>query len=175
VTRIVAIDFETADYGADSACALGMAEIIDGRVAETAAFLIRPPRRTFTFTYIHGLTWSDVKDEATFRERIPDIEDFISGANYLVAHYAPFDRNVLGACYARSRRRRPRIPFLCTVRIARAAWNIRPTKLPDVCRRLGIRLRHHDAASDALACAQITARALAENFPIETGRLAPPG
>lgn len=171
MTKIVAIDFETADYGADSACALGMAEIIDGRIAETAAFLIRPPRRSFTFTYIHGLTWNDVKNEATFRERIPDIEGFILGADYLVAHYAPFDRNVLGACYARSRRRRPRIPFLCTVRIARAAWDIRPTKLPDVCRRLGIGLRHHDAASDALACAKITARALADGFPIETSRL----
>ena len=30
-----------------------------------------------------------------------------------------------------------------------------PTKLPDVCRRLGIALRHHDALSDAEACARI--------------------
>lgn len=174
MTRIVALDFETADYGADSACALGMARIVDGRIAGTKAFLIRPPRRRFTFTYIHGLTWDDVKDASTFRDLIPDIEAFLSGANYLAAHNAGFDRNVLAACYARSRRAGPRVPFLCTVRMARAAWGIRPTKLPDVCRHLGIGLRHHDAASDALACAKITARAMAENFPIETSRLGRP-
>lgn len=30
-----------------------------------------------------------------------------------------------------------------------------PTTLPDVCRRLGITLRHHDALSDAEACAKV--------------------
>ena len=39
--------------------------------------------------------------------------------------------------------------------MARRAWNLRPTKLPDVCRHLGITLNHHDALSDALACAKI--------------------
>ena len=41
------------------------------------------------------------------------------------------------------------------MRMARAAWDLYPTKLPDVCRRLGIALRHHDALSDAEACARI--------------------
>ena len=39
--------------------------------------------------------------------------------------------------------------------MARRAWNIRPTKLSDVCRKLGIALNHHEALSDAMACAQI--------------------
>ncbi|HEX9646649.1 MAG TPA: exonuclease domain-containing protein [Alphaproteobacteria bacterium] len=174
MTRIVAIDFETADYGADSACALGMARVVDGRIVATKAFLIRPPRKRFAFTYIHGLTWADVEDAMTFAERIPEIERFVSGANYLAAHNAPFDRAVLAAGYAAARRRRPEVPFLCTVRMARAAWGVRPTKLPDVCRYLGIALRHHDAASDALACARIAAAAIADGFPIETSRLRSP-
>jgi DNA polymerase-3 subunit epsilon len=41
------------------------------------------------------------------------------------------------------------------VRLARRVWGIYPTRLSDVCRRLGIPLRHHDAASDAEACARI--------------------
>ncbi|NNN06310.1 MAG: hypothetical protein HKL90_10460 [Elusimicrobia bacterium] len=40
-------------------------------------------------------------------------------------------------------------------KIARKAWAIRPTKLPDVCRHLGLKLSHHDALSDAEACANI--------------------
>jgi DNA polymerase-3 subunit epsilon len=41
------------------------------------------------------------------------------------------------------------------MQMARAVWNVRPTTLPDVCRFLGIALNHHDALSDAEACARI--------------------
>jgi len=46
------------------------------------------------------------------------------------------------------------------VKLARRAWDIRPTKLPDVCRRFLIRLQHHNALSDATACARIVMRAV---------------
>jgi DNA polymerase-3 subunit epsilon len=48
------------------------------------------------------------------------------------------------------------------MRLARQAWNVRPTTLPDVCRHLGIRLRHHDPLSDAEACAKIVLAARAD-------------
>ena len=41
---VVALDFETADKYADSACALGMVRLEGGRVADTWYRLIRPPR-----------------------------------------------------------------------------------------------------------------------------------
>jgi DNA polymerase-3 subunit epsilon len=41
------------------------------------------------------------------------------------------------------------------VRLARSTWSIYPTKLPNVCSHLNIELNHHEALSDALACAQI--------------------
>jgi len=41
------------------------------------------------------------------------------------------------------------------VQIARRVWNIRPTKLSDVCAKLRIALNHPEALSDAMACAQI--------------------
>ncbi|OGH59120.1 MAG: hypothetical protein A3G34_02220 [Candidatus Lindowbacteria bacterium RIFCSPLOWO2_12_FULL_62_27] len=46
------------------------------------------------------------------------------------------------------------------MKLARRAWDIRPTKLPDVCRRFLIRLQHHNALSDATACARIVMRAV---------------
>ena len=48
-----------------------------------------------------------------------------------------------------------RLSFECTMTLARRVWNIRPTTLPNVCRYLRIPLKHHDAASDAEACARI--------------------
>jgi DNA polymerase-3 subunit epsilon len=39
--------------------------------------------------------------------------------------------------------------------LARKKWKLYPTKLPDVCRYLDIPLNHHEALSDAMACAKI--------------------
>jgi DNA polymerase III epsilon subunit-like protein len=41
-------------------------------------------------------------------------------------------------------------------------------KLPTVGAQLGISLKHHDAASDALACALIALRAMKQGFPIHS-------
>ena len=70
---------------------------------------------------------------------------------------------MLAACCAMSGLPVPRLPYVCTVDLARALWNVRPTKLPDVCRFLGLDLNHHHAGSDADACAGIVMAALAEN------------
>jgi len=153
--NFVAIDFETADHGRDSACAVALVRVEDGRIADRACHLIRPPRREFVFSFIHGITWTDVAGEPTFREVWPRLTRLLTGAQFLAAHNAPFDEGVLHACCAAAGLRPPRQGFECTVRLARAVWGIYPTKLPDVCRRLRIPLRHHDAASDAEACARI--------------------
>ena len=46
----VALDFETADYQPDSACAVGLAKVRGGEVVDTLYSLIRPPRRRILFT-----------------------------------------------------------------------------------------------------------------------------
>ena len=172
--KIVALDFETADYRADSACALGIVTIEDGQIVKSDARLIRPPRKQFTFTYIHGIAWNDVKNEPEFGEVWDDFSGHWADADYLVAHNAPFDRKVLFTCCGRSNRPLPAAPFLCTVRIARAHWNFDKANLAYVSERLGIALKHHDAGSDALACAAIAAQAVQEGFAVESAMLGPP-
>lgn len=49
----------------------------------------------------------------------------------------------------------PLSPFQCTVQVARKHFGIRPAKLNNVCSVLGIELNHHEALSDARACAKI--------------------
>jgi DNA polymerase III subunit epsilon len=164
--NFVAIDFETANHRPDSACAIGLVKVVDGVIAERIIHLIRPPTREFAFTYIHGLSWKDVARKKDFGELWSEIEPIFVGAEFLVAHNASFDKRVLAACCATYELPVPPLPFRCTVQIALRTWGIYPTKLSNVCETLNIELNHHEALSDAMACAQImleAERALAEN------------
>ena len=153
--RFVALDFETADYGRDSACAVGLIRVEGDRIVDRVTRLIRPPRRRFVFTALHGIAWEDVAGEPPFAGVWADLEPFLDGAQFLVAHHAPFDRGVLRACCADAGLAPPDLPFACTVRWARRTFDLRPANLPAVCRYLCIALRHHDPGSDAEACARI--------------------
>jgi DNA polymerase III subunit epsilon len=153
--RFIAIDFETADYYPDSACAVAMVSVEGGQILRRDYHLIRPPRRNMVFTYIHGITWEDVADKPLFAELWPSLQPLLASADFFVAHNAVFDQSVLRACCEAAGFPPPGLPFKCTVKIARKRWNIRPTKLPDVCRYLDIELDHHNALSDAEACARI--------------------
>ncbi len=153
--NFLAIDFETAGYKRDSACSVGLVKVVAGKIVEQAVHLIKPPSKEFVFTHIHGLTWQDVAKSADFGELWPKIAPLFENVEFLAAHNAPFDKGVLNACCTRYGIENPNLPFQCTVKIARAAWNIYPTKLSDVCRELQIELNHHEALSDALACAKI--------------------
>jgi hypothetical protein len=70
----VALDFETADRGRDSACAIGIVRVEHNQIVNRDYYLIRPPRQTFEFTEIHGIRWSDVAHEPTFGQLWPKID-----------------------------------------------------------------------------------------------------
>ena len=164
MSNFVAIDFETASYSRNSACAVGLVHVVDGKIIAEETLLIQPPQRRFNFTHIHGLTWEDVRNEPTFVECWEAINGFISRADYLVAHNASFDRGVLQHCCESYGIPAPSVPFVCTVQLARKQWDIFPTRLPDVCNYLDIPLQHHDAASDSRACARIVIAAENEGW-----------
>ncbi len=151
----VALDFETADRGRDSACAIGLVRVENGQLTHRSHDLIRPPRSQFEFTHIHGIGWLDVVNAPTFGQLWPNLWAILQGAEFIAAHNATFDRGVLYACCDAHQIQRPQQPFLCTVQLARRVWRLRPTKLPNVCDFLGIELQHHQALSDAEACARI--------------------
>lgn len=157
----VAIDFETADHGPDSACAVGLVRVEGLTVVRRETVLLRPPRRHIIFTGIHGITWKMVEDKQPFATAWPQLSPILDGAAFLAAHNAPFDRRVLGACCAAAGLSTPELSFLCTVQLARRHWGQKGNDLASVCRRLGIALRHHDAGSDAEACARIVIAARA--------------
>lgn len=153
--RFAALDFETADYGRDSACALSIVVVENDTITDVWTTLIRPPRRDFVFTYLHGIAWEHVKNQPSFCELWPDIKRKVEGVSFVAAHNAAFDRSVLRACCETAAIQPVKSTFVCTVRAARSIWGFHPATLADVCRQLRITLRHHDAESDARACAQI--------------------
>ena len=159
----VAIDFETADHGHDSACAIGVVRVEGNNVTDKSHYLIRPPRRDFRFTYVHGLTWADVKDSPTFAELWPELSKKFQGADYLAAHNKGFDRTVLRVCCENAGVEMPAAPFVCTVQASRKVLEIKPATLDNVCRQLNINLKHHDPLSDAHACARIVLSAQKKN------------
>jgi DNA polymerase-3 subunit epsilon len=161
MTIFTAIDFETADQGRDSACAVAVVVVTDDTIVDRYATLIRPPRERMLFTHIHGLTWQHVRDSPDFGGIWPVLRKYLVCSEFLVAHNAPFDRGVLAACCAAAGVSLPRKRFACTVAAARSTWNLPRNRLPDVCAHLDIALKHHDALSDAEACARIAIAARA--------------
>ena len=148
-----AIDFETANRYRNSACAIGLVKVRRGRVVRRLHRLIRPPFRRFEFSHLHGIHWDHVRDEPCFDELLPELGEFFD-VDYLVAHNAAFDASVLSSTCGWYGIEQPNLDFVCTLAIARQ-WGLRPARLPDVARHLGILLWHHDAASDAEVCARI--------------------
>lgn len=155
----LALDFETANPQRDSACEIGAVRVEGGRIVERFSARIRPPSSWFTFTHIHQISWRDVQGEPTFGQFWPRFERMMAGIDFIAAHNASFDRSVLRASCERWGHEAPPIPFLCTMKLARERWGIYPTRLPDVAEHLGLALTHHNALSDAEACARIVLRA----------------
>ena len=153
-----AIDFETANYPRASACAVALVRVRSGKIDDTLYSLIMPPEEMpilRSFTAIHGISMKDVAGAPDFAALWPAMERFI-GDDFLVAHNAPFDRGVLAACFDYYQIDFPVPRFECTVVASRRSWpSLANHKLNTVSEHLGIELDHHQALSDAVACARI--------------------
>jgi len=164
MATFTAIDFETANQARNTACAVGVVVVSRGRIVAGERFLIRPHTRRFVLSTVHGLTWADVRAAPSFEDLWPRFRPFLSQSDFVATH-SGFDRSVLKQCCESFGLRAPKVPFVCTMKLARAQWNIYPTTLPDVCAALRIRLQdHHDPLADAEACAHIVMRAQKEGW-----------
>lgn len=171
MSRVLVIDFETANFSATSACAIGAVLIEDNEIIRKFHSLIKPPSKVFQFTYIHGITWEQVKDAPTFKEMWDrEFSELYHSANLIVAHNIGFDSRVLKATAEHHGIKLPEKPTDCTVKIARNQLAISPAKLDHVCKTLKIPLQHHEALSDSLASAYIYLHAKTGEKPWLTGK-----
>ena len=160
--NFTAIDFETANSNQNSACQLGVAVVKGGEIIEQKSWLIRPPSEWFQFSYIHGITWHKVANESDFGELWPQIRPYFEN-QVIAAHNVRFDLGVLFALAKYYRFEQRSLLAMDSVLIARRVWPCLPNhRLQTVAAHLDIPLDHHDAASDAHACAEIIRRAQLE-------------
>lgn len=92
----VSIDFETLYPQRVSACSVGMVKYIEGKAIDRFYTLIRPPfeypgKCGKVLSWIHGITEDMVKNQRTFREVLPHMEEFVDQLP-LVAHNACVER-----------------------------------------------------------------------------------
>jgi DNA polymerase-3 subunit epsilon len=184
----IAIDYETANSSYESVCAVGVTLVEDGKIQSNFYTLIKP-EEDFSFfdsfnTSIHGITERDVKNAPSFGDVWPDIEKlYLPGQIPFVCHYAGFDIRVTEAMLYGIGNKFSDIEFYDTCTISKKVWpELLNFKLNTISSYLGIELDHHNAASDAQACAQIaikhlellslpTLRDVAKNFGYDLGVL----
>lgn len=162
----VAIDFETADAQRDSACSVAVVRVEGDAIVATRSSLIRPPRPSSQNTHVHGISEAAQKAAPKLRDFWPEFAPLLDGVELIVAHNASFDHSVMAASWGVRGMTPPGLPWACTVKMARRLWPKGPGlpdhKLPTLVRFLGLApLNHHEALSDARACAGIVLAARA--------------
>jgi len=154
-----AIDFEIA-IGHNSPCAVGIITVENGIITDEYFTLIQPPNNKYIWrcTNVHGLTARDTENSPYFIEIYPEIKKRLFNKT-VVAHNESFDRSVLqksmfdnGLDYSELN-----IPHAweCTMKLCRSNSKYPSGALNDCCAIEGIRLNHHEALSDARACATL--------------------
>ncbi len=149
-----AIDFETAQPKRWSICQVGLVRVEAGVVTQELSLLVRPPENTYSSfnTAVHGLTWEDTVYEPGFDQIWPQIVDFIEGQT-VVAHNMAFDGSCLKQALEFYGLAQPKFEKQCTYKLFKQRLN-------HCCEAFDIPLNHHDALSDARACAELYLRAL---------------
>jgi len=155
--RYIAFDVETPNSRNDRMSSIGIAVVESGEIVEQFYSLVNPECEFHYYNVaLTGITPEMVRDKPTFPELWRKIEPIMS-SGMLVAHNAPFDMSVLAKClrdYGIAWRRS--VDYCCTCQMARRLMKGLPNhRLNTICHELDIALDHHDAGSDARACAEI--------------------
>lgn len=149
LNTFTAIDFETAQGKRHSICQVGLVRVVDGNITQEIVLLVKPPDNFYSYynTQVHGITAEMTRHSPTFDQVWHLIEPFICNQN-LVAHNSAFDINCLQQTLAYYRMATPGFQSHCTYKLYKQRLNV-------LCKTYGISLNHHDALSDAMACAQL--------------------
>lgn len=153
--EFVAIDFETAKL--HHICAVGIVTVKNSRIVDEYYTLVQPPFNEYNWhtIQVHGIQPQDTEDAPLFSEIYDEIYKRLKG-KVVVAHNESFDRNVLRKTMADYRLRYEELAIKdrweCTMRRARKA-KYASSKLNECCKIHNIALNHHEALSDARACA----------------------
>lgn len=161
----IALDFEIANNDLSSACSLGMVFVDGNQKVKEKYFLIKPPKLKVekSFSQVHGLTEEDLKEERTFDEIWEEIRGCFTKDTLIVAHNAFFDMSVLKSCLLHYSLEVPEFFYACSIPISTRGLNGFKVgnSLKARVEHFGVTLdHHHNALSDAKACADMVLKCL---------------
>jgi DNA polymerase III subunit epsilon len=152
-----ALDFETANPTKTSICQIGLARFENGILTKELSILVRPPNNFYwsKFVEIHGINPTMTEFEPTLDEIWHIVLPFFEDQNVVAHNGFRFDFPVLRATLAYYNLPYPKFYAIDTFAIYRRG-------LAFLAGEYDIKLNHHDALSDALACAELYRIHLAE-------------
>ena len=144
-----ALDFETAQGKRHSICQIGLVRVEQNVITQQGSILVRPPGNHYSpqNMAVHGITPEKTQNALSFDQIWPRLQTYICNQN-VVAHNRAFDMSCLQQTLAYYRLKVPAYQAHCTYKIYGQKLNL-------LCKTYGIELRHHDALSDAIACARL--------------------
>jgi len=150
--NFTAIDLETGNPKRWSICQVGIVRVEYGVVTTELNLLVQPPDNEIWsgFTAIHGIHWKDTINQPTFDQVWPQVLPYID-QQLVVAHNMTFDGSCLQQTLAYYGITEPTFEKHCTYRLFGKS-------LSQLSREFDIPLNHHDALSDARACAELYMR-----------------
>jgi DNA polymerase-3 subunit epsilon len=147
IERFTAFDLETANHQNNSICQIGIIVYDGGEELYHFQSLIQPPDNLYHYQNIkvHGIKPSDTLNSPRFDQIWPFISDFFTHQE-VVAHNIRFDDRYLRKTLEFYGIEQPTYTKHCTLKLYGRG-------LATLAVEHGITLRHHNALSDARACA----------------------
>jgi DNA polymerase-3 subunit epsilon len=158
-STFTAIDFETAQGYRHTICAVGLVRVIEGKIVQTLELLVQPPDNYYWDWFssdIHGITAEDTKNSPSFDKVWPQIEPFISNQTVVAHNGFGFDFQCLKKTLEYYGVEVPEYEKQCT-------YKIYGNNLVELCKEHNIKLNHHNALSDAMACAELYLKHILNN------------
>jgi DNA polymerase-3 subunit epsilon len=151
IINFCAIDFETMTSVNTSACAIGMVEVKNGVIMRKFFSLIKPvpDDKEKTNTFVHGITPEMCEDAPTWDEIFPILKEFTS-SHVIACHNSSTDIYIL-----KSLNEFYDLKFGYKNEVI-DTMDFNGKSLEDCCKKYEIKMEcHHDALSDATACAEL--------------------
>ncbi len=163
----VAIDFETANTYANSACSVGLVRFIGGKEVASLHSLICPAKMYFIPEWtkeIHHISYDDVRNKPQFPEAWNTlVAPFLAHAPGLplVAHNAAFDMNIIRSCMDYYGMPVPELYYFDSLKVAQRTWpELECHRLTYLGEKFLIKYKAHDALDDSRTCGKIISLAV---------------
>jgi DNA polymerase-3 subunit epsilon len=172
----IALDVETANRNQASICQVGLVWFDEHGEFQSWSSLVDPQTEFESMNVrLHGITPDQVRNAP----KLPETISMISAAlrNQIVLHHGSFDRIAFSQCYREFKLEPISCVWLDNIQVLKNVWSDLSAggyALDKLANHFGIKLKHHDALSDAKAAGIIFGQALRAsktNAPFWSDRL----